>query len=215
MASHEFRTPLTSISSSADLIALYADRSDAEKIKKHSERIKHSVENLNNILGEFLSLGKLEEGKTTAQLRDMNLPELVEDIHEELKYAFKTGQKLECHHEGNSTVQLDNNLLKNVLLNLVSNAIKYAPENTTIQLLSTVNNGNTTIKIRDTGRGISPEDQQKLFGRFFRASNATDVQGTGLGLYIVKNYVEMMGGKVKCESEIGKGSTFWVEFIAK
>jgi signal transduction histidine kinase len=215
MASHEFRTPLTSISSSADLIALYADRTETEKIKKHSERIKHSVENLNNILGEFLSLGKLEEGKTTAQLRDMNLPDLVEDIHEELKYAFKAGQKLECHHEGNPIVQLDNTLLKNVLLNLVSNAIKYAPENTNIHLLSTVHNGNTTIKIQDKGIGISPEDQQKLFGRFFRASNATDVQGTGLGLYIVKNYVEMMGGKVTCESELGKGSTFWVEFISK
>ncbi len=212
MASHEFRTPLTSISSSADLIIIYADRKELEKAKKHAERIKHSVGNLTAILSEFLSLGKLEDGKMSAHPRDMNLPDMVEEVREELRYSFKAGQIFEYQHEGPPTVFLDNTLLKNVLLNLVSNAIKYSPENTLIRVESAVLPEGTSIQVIDQGIGIAEEDQRLLFGRFFRADNAVNIQGTGLGLYIVKRYVEMMEGSIGCKSELGKGSTFWVRF---
>jgi signal transduction histidine kinase len=213
LVSHEFRTPLTSIGSSADLIMIYAERKEPEKAKKHAERIKHSVENLTTILGEFLSLGKLEEGKITAHLREMNLPELINDVRDELRYSFKQGQTLTYQHEGGAMVFLDSHLSKNILLNLMSNAIKYSPENTPICVKSSVQiPGKVRIEVRDQGIGISEEDQMQLFNRFFRAGNASNVQGTGLGLYIVKNYVEMMNGTIGCESHLGKGSTFWVEF---
>jgi len=215
MASHEFRTPLTSISSSADLIAIYTERKDLEKIKKHGERIKNSVENLTAILSDFLSLGKIEEGKITANLRTMNLPELVENVREELKYAFKSGQMMEYKHTGTEIVQLDPALLKNVLLNLISNAIKYSPENTNILVEAKVSEDMIKINIIDDGIGIATEDQKKLFERFFRAGNVNSIQGTGLGLYIVKKYVEMMGGNFGCTSKPGNGSTFWVVFRNK
>jgi signal transduction histidine kinase len=213
LVSHEFRTPLTSINSSADLIMIYAERNEPEKAKKHAERIKHSVENLATILGEFLSLGKLEEGKITAHLQEMDLPELINDVRDELRYSFKQGQTFKYRQEGDAMVYLDKNLLKNILLNLVSNAIKYSPEDTPICVKSTVRiPGKVRIEVCDQGIGISETDQMQLFNRFFRAGNALNVQGTGLGLYIVKNYVEMMNGRIGCESHLGKGSTFWVEF---
>ncbi len=212
MASHEFRTPLTSVLSSAGLIAQYADRQDMDNIKKHAERIKNGVNGLNTILTEFLSLGRLEEGHIQPRFEDVSLTACIENIHQEMKNLFKPGQEINHNHEGSDTAHLDCHLVKNILINLISNAIKYSPEQSVITVKSIVKDGKTRISVCDQGIGIPESEQKHLFDRFFRASNATNIQGTGLGLYIVQRYAEVMGGKVGFTSAIEQGSEFWVEF---
>ena len=215
MASHEFRTPLTSVLSSAGLILQYADRQDIPNVKKHADRIKNAVNGLNTILTEFLSLGRLEEGRTQAKLEEINLPNCIEEVHLEMKNLFKSGQKLVCLHEGPELAKLDGGLLKNILINLVSNAVKYSPEDSPITVESKIGPDGVRISVRDQGMGIPESEQKHLFDRFFRATNATNIQGTGLGLYIVQRYSEMMNGEVGFTSEVEKGSEFWVRFLEK
>jgi PAS domain S-box-containing protein len=213
MASHEFRTPLTSVLSSAGLAKQYAERQDFENVKKHAERIKNAVNGLNTILTEFLSLGRLEEGRVSVNAQEANLSECVEEVHESLKNLFKSGQTFEHRHTGDLTTLIDCNLGKNILINLISNAIKYSPEGVPILVETSIGEKNVRISVRDRGMGIPEADQKHLSGRFFRASNATNTtQGTGLGLYIVQRYAEMMGGTVGFESAVEEGSMFWVEF---
>jgi len=214
MASHEFRTPLTAVLSSAALIGQYALRQDFENVKKHADRIKTAVNGLNSILSEFLSLGRLEEGRVQTKAEEINLPASIEEVHLELKNLFKPGQAFEHRHEGGDAACVDVALFKNILINLISNAIKYSPENSAITVLSSVDAGRVRISVQDRGIGIPESEQKHLFDRFFRATNATNIQGTGLGLYIVQRYAEMTGGKVGFRSEPEKGSEFWVEWPA-
>lgn len=213
MASHEFRTPLTSVFSSAGLAIQYAERQDFANVKKHAERIKNAVNGLNTILTEFLSLGRLEEGRVAVKGEEVNLQECVKEVHENLKNLFKPGQTFEHRHTGPAETHLDCNLAKNILINLISNAIKYSPEGAPVLVESSVTDHSTRISVRDQGMGIPKSEQKHLFDRFFRASNAANTtQGTGLGLYIVQRYAEMMGGTVGFESAVEKGSVFWAEF---
>ncbi|MFN0034808.1 MAG: ATP-binding protein [Saprospiraceae bacterium] len=213
MASHEFRTPLTAVLSSAGLVGQYAEREDFENVQKHASRIKTAVNGLNTILTEFLSLGRLEEGHLQPKRDVVDLPAFVEEVHQEMKNLFKTGQTLHYAHSGDNAIHLDGGLLKNILINLISNAVKYSGEGKKIYVTSVVGERTSRISVRDEGMGIPNPEQKHLFGRFFRASNAANsTQGTGLGLYIVQRYAEMMGGRVGFSSEVEKGSEFWVEF---
>lgn len=212
MASHEFRTPLTSVLSSAGLAIQYADRQDFTNVKKHAERIKSAVNGLNSILTEFLSLGRLEEGRVAINRAEASMQGCVSEVHEGLRNLFKPGQTFEHRHEGPDAVFLDCNLVKNILINLISNAIKYSPEGAPILAETTMGPKTIRISITDKGIGIPESDQKHLFGRFFRASNAANTtQGTGLGLYIVQRYAEMLGGTIGFKSVVEEGSTFWVE----
>jgi signal transduction histidine kinase len=212
MASHEFRTPLTSVLSSAELVKLYNQKNDPANVDKHAERIRAAVNSLNTILTEFLSLGRLEEGYIQPKPETFDLTACIEEVHQEIRNLFKTGQTFGYVHTGDTGVSLDRGLLKHILINLVSNAIKYSPEHARIAVESSVDDNGIRITIRDQGIGIPAAEQKHLFGRFFRASNATNIQGTGLGLYIVQRYAEMMGGKVGFSSEPEVGSAFWVQF---
>jgi signal transduction histidine kinase len=170
------------------------------------------VNGLNTILTEFLSLGRLEEGRVSVNTEKIDMGELVQDVHETLGNIFKNGQTFVHHHAGENMVVIDANLTKNILINLISNAIKYSPEGAPITVESSVTPGEILIKVKDRGMGIPWQDQKHLFDRFFRASNAVNTtQGTGLGLYIVQRYAEMMGGTVGFESAVEEGSTFWVK----
>jgi len=209
MASHEFRTPLSTILSSVSLISKYNEPGQDEKRFKHIERIKSAVYNLTSILNDFLSLGKLEEGKVASTPTTFDITSFSNDLVGELKEVTKTGQSITYNHEGTSTtVFLDKNLTRNICINLLSNAIKYSEEGTPIHFQTVIEHDTLMISVSDKGIGIPESEQQYIFDRFFRANNASNIQGTGLGLNIVKKYVELMQGEVGFTSISGKGTTF-------
>lgn len=208
MASHEFRTPLSTILSSADLIEAYIRENEQEKRTKHTQRIKSSVANLTSILNDFLSISKLEEGKTTIQPREVDINELIEEIHEEVQGLLKSNQKILIQKKITQLFVTDRNIVKNVLLNLISNAIKYSADGSKIFFLVALENHQLEITIRDQGIGIPEEEQEHLFTRFFRAHNAEHIQGTGLGLNIVKRYLDLLNGSINFKSVINQGTEF-------
>jgi PAS domain S-box-containing protein len=210
MASHEFRTPLTAIQSAASLIEKYPNTEDQPKRERHTQRIKAAVGNLTDILEEFLSVGKLEEGKIITNTTTFDLPNLVQECIIDLTSLTRKGQLIDYQHIGDNNLTLDKSLLRKIIINLCSNALKFSPENSTVEL-STENQGDILIlKITDRGIGISVEDQKHLFDRFFRGTNVTNIQGTGLGLHIVARYAELLNGKVTVKSELNVGTTFTV-----
>jgi PAS domain S-box-containing protein len=206
-ASHEFRTPLSTVLSSAALVSRYNQQGDAEKSEKHIKKIKDAVKHLSDLLEDFLSLGKLEEGKVQLNVEQIEINELLKEISEEVQGIIKTDQfiQLECNIEG--FFYTDKKLLRNVLINLLSNAIKFSPENSSILLKADINNNTLIISVKDNGIGISEEDQQHLFSSFFRGKNATTIQGTGLGLHIVKRYIELIQGTIELQSKLHQGTT--------
>ena len=215
MASHEFRTPLSTILSSISLLAKYNTTEDQPKRDRHIDRIKSSVKTLTDILNEFLSLGKIEEGKVEVKAETFDLTEFINEIINEMNVLLKPNQNLQCTHAGTPLTYLDSNLLKHVLVNLISNAIKFSPENAVISIQSKIDDKYTYIQINDQGIGIPKADQVHLFERFFRASNVTNIQGTGLGLHIVGRYVELLNGHINYTSELEKGSTFTIKLPSK
>ena len=212
MASHEFRTPLSTILSSASLLAKYKMTSEQEKRDKHIQRIKSSVLNLNNILNEFLSLGKIEDGKVIKHESNFAINELITQQVNEMTEFFKQGQEVKYSHSGNEMVFLDEVLFKNILINLLSNAAKFSEENKTIFVATEVKDHHLKFSVKDQGMGISKKDQLNLFQIFYRATNATNIPGTGLGLHIVAKYVEMMNGKMELKSELNKGTEINIIF---
>jgi len=207
MASHEFRTPLTTVLSSASLISKYTSGDEQEKRDKHIQRIKKSVNNLNDILEDFLSLGKLNEGKLETLLEEINLGELIADTLDEMKAIIKKDQYFELELRKDCNGFTDKKLFRNIIINLVSNAVKFSEEGAKIVIRGNVKDGLASISVIDQGIGISDNDKEHLFSSFFRAANATNIQGTGLGLHIVKRYVDLLGGKVSVESELHRGTT--------
>ncbi len=212
MASHEFRTPLSTILSSASLLAKYTESEEQEKRDKHINRIKASVINLTGILNEFLSIGRIEDGKIEVRHSHFNVKEFVAHLCTEMQVQVKQGQKIVYTHSGQEELMLDESLLRNILFNLLSNAIKFSHADGVIVVNTATNNGSFHINIEDNGIGISEEDQVHLFERFFRASNATNIQGTGLGLHIVAKYVELLNGTITWKSELEVGTTFTLIF---
>jgi len=213
MASHEFRTPLSTIMSSAALAGKYVKEEDQHKREKHINRIQSSVKNLTSILNDFLSIDKLEDGKIQITESDFSLFELIEEVVDEMKYFLKTDQKITIHNSisANQIAVSDRNVIKNILINLLSNASKYSDKESIIAL--TVNSLNKDIKIDviDEGIGIPKKEQENLFNsRFFRAGNVTNIEGTGLGLTIVKKYLSLINGNISFISEELKGSTFTI-----
>jgi len=212
MASHEFRTPLSTILSSVTLIEKYQKEADEEKRKKHIYRIKSSVNNLTGILNDFLSIDKLEEGKIQVAKQMQSIKEIGKELTEEMQAMAKLGQKLNYTHQGKmDEFFIDKQIIRNVLINLLSNAIKYSEENKNIDFTSCVENNQLTFTIRDYGMGIPEKEQQHLFDRFFRATNAINIQGTGLGLNIIKKYLDIIGGEISFESIENKGTTFYIK----
>ena len=213
MASHEFRTPLSTILSSVSLIAKYTQTDDQDKRDKHIMRIRSSVNNLTDILNEFLSLGKIEEGKIQQHVSEFNLKEQLQLIIQEIQPILKKGQAINYDHNGGVHVKMDISLLRNIMINLISNAIKFSSDGASIWAESEMDgSGTLTIRVKDHGLGIPEEDHKHLFERFFRGKNVTNIQGTGLGLHIVSKYVELMGGRIEVDSELNKGTTFTLKF---
>jgi len=212
IASHEFRTPLTTILSSTSIIDKYNKEEQEENRRKHTERIKTSVKNLTDILDDFLSLDKLEQGKVEVKKEKINLHELSAEIIEGLSGILKTGQAIHLSYNGTKTISQDKKILRNILLNLLSNAIKYSGEHKNIYLIVEIDNDIVSIKVKDEGIGIPEEDQKNLFSKFYRAKNTVNIQGTGLGLNIVNKYVDLLNGVITFVSRQNEGSTFTISF---
>lgn len=208
MASHEFRTPLSTILTSVSLLKKYNEPENADKRMKHLQRIHSSVQNLTNILNDFLSLDKLEEGRIQAKPDNLEIDKLLGDLVEEMETHCKTGQRIELKTDNACRVYSDEHILRNVILNLLSNAIKYSPEHSSIGVRCERSDRGVKVSVSDRGIGIPLEEQEHLFSRFFRASNAINIQGTGLGLHIVKRYTDLLKGELSFESIPGTGTTF-------
>ncbi len=209
MASHEFRTPLSTILSSISLIDRYVDEVHASKRSKHIEKVKNSVKHLTDILDDFLSIGKLEEGKITTKIEEMELGQFVRNIMEDVKPLLKEKQELRCKCNGDVHFNSDRKILRQILINLLSNAIKYSDKGIIELTIKEMAKG-IRFSVKDRGIGIPLADQKNMFSRFFRAGNATNIEGTGLGLNLVSKYVDLLSGKVEFESEEGVGTTFFV-----
>ena len=213
IASHEFRTPLSTVLSSASLIGKYKLTEDDDKRQKHVNRIKSAVSNLTAILNDFLSLSRIEEGKIYNVPTSFELMPFTTEIIDEMQGYIKVGQQIHYQHHGSpDLVTLDKQLLKNIALNLLSNASKYSGEGKNIYLTTEIASDYVRVKVQDEGIGIPDADQAHLFTPFFRAQNAANYEGTGLGLNIVKRYVDIMNGSLQCSSELNKGTTFTVQF---
>jgi len=207
MASHEFRTPLTSILGSATLIEKYSKAEDQPKREQHINRIKSSVSHLTEILEEFLSVGKLEDGKLEIHPADFSMRDFIEDILTD----FSTyNQPIRFELAEDFTCFQDASILRKVIFNGLSNALKFSQKEVLLQVKR--NDSNVELCIIDQGIGISAEDQKHLFERFFRGGNATVIQGTGLGLHLVERYMRLLGGKVEISSELNKGTELRLQF---
>ena len=213
MASHEFRTPLSSVQLSAILIEKYIQLNDNTQAIKHVHKIKNSVASLNAILNDFLSLEKLEAGIVKANITSFDISEFAQEIAEEMQLIAKENQRIIHQHIGSEDyVYLDPTLLRNCLMNLISNAIKYSAENTSIYVSTDLSKSKCVITVKDDGIGIPLADQKTLFQPFFRAHNTGEISGTGLGLNIVQRYVTLMSGKIAFESKEGEGAKFTLSF---
>jgi signal transduction histidine kinase len=205
-ASHEFKTPLGAIEISVNVLNdIYNVPPNKIEREKYHKYIKTSVKNLHQILNDFLSLDRLEQGKVYYHNQEFDLPHLINSEIEKLKFLCKQEQKIEYKHTGDNTLYMDKHILCSILTNTISNAIKYSEKD--INIRTDVVDDNFILIIEDKGIGIPKAEQKQLFEKFFRASNTNGVEGTGLGLNIVKRYTELLKGSIDVRSVEGKGTT--------
>lgn len=211
MASHEFKTPLSTVLSSVELIEMYEEGDQQPKRQRHADRIKQAVGQLTEVLDDFLSLSKLEQGVITVNPRTVDLQAIVATSIESAEGQLKAGQTIVMElADEPRRFATDPKLLRHILTNLLSNAAKYSPPNAEIIIRSALDEGDCCVSVIDRGIGIPAEDQAHLFERFFRARNVENVKGTGLGLNIVANYARLLGGAMEFTSKLGEGSTFTI-----
>ncbi|THH40303.1 PAS domain-containing sensor histidine kinase [Neolewinella litorea] len=209
LASHEFKTPLSTVLSSAELIELYTDTGQQPKRQGHLNRIKEAVGQLTEILNDFLSLSQLEQGVIRPEVRKVHLDSVLSTAIEASEGQLKPGQVIEVTGlDGDTLITTDPKLLRRILINLLSNAAKYSPPDSPLYVRASLLEGELLLEVEDHGIGIPLEDQVHLFDRFFRARNVENIKGTGLGLNIVAQYVELLGGSLNYTSREGEGTTF-------
>jgi two-component system sensor kinase FixL len=159
-------------------------------------------------LNDFLSIGRLEEGKVSSRPMELDVKYLLEEIISELQPLCRTGQVISLEYQGTTQATIDKQIFRNVLINLLSNAIKFSPDGAEIKVLCKHEQALLELHVIDQGMGIPEEEQKHLFGRFFRGRNAQNIQGTGLGLNIVAKYLEILGGTITFKSVLEEGTTF-------
>lgn len=211
MTSHEFRTPLTTILSSAELLEHYSDRWDLEKKSQYLCKIKTSTKHMIELLNDVLLINKTEAGKLEFKPEPMRLKEFCYQIVEELQITTDK-HVLSCDFQlQDELISLDGKLMRHILTNLLSNAINYSPKGGKILVQARGNPSELMLKVSDEGIGIPEEALPTLFDSFIRGSNVGSISGTGLGLAIVKRSVDLHRGKISCESTVGSGATFVVQ----
>ena len=213
LVSHEFKTPLSGILSSATLVGKYAKEEQQSKREKHLKTITGEVRHLNAILDDFLSIERLEKGKEVYKMTDFSLSNVVNEVIYNANMLLKSGQKINYPSNiEDVTVRQDKKIVTLALTNLLYNAVKYSPEDTEIDLKVDLLKDKFRFHFVDQGIGIPEKDQKHIFERYFRAENALLNHGTGIGLNIVKNHLENLGGTICFKSVENVGSTFTIEF---
>ncbi|MGO3183563.1 MAG: PAS domain-containing sensor histidine kinase [Aequorivita sp.] len=213
LVSHEFKTPLSGILTSATLAGKYTETDQQDKREKHLRTIQSKVKYLNNILNDFLSIERLESGKATYKFDTFPLSKVINEVIYNSNMLLKDGQRINYPNNiDDITLNFDEKILELSLTNLINNSIKYSPENTPIDVVVIPSDDSLSIKIVDQGIGIPKNEQKFIFNRYFRAENALLDQGTGIGLNIVQSHLESLGGTITFESEENKGSVFTISF---
>ena len=210
MASHEFRTPLSTVLSSLSLLEKYDQMGQAENKPKHFSRIRSSVRHLTNLLNDFLSLEKVEAGKINVTIEEIDIKGLLEEIVDQHRQMTKPGQSILFEYFGPTEIYTDRNLVQIMCANLLSNAIKYSKEGSVVELQAKMTVNQIVIEVKDSGIGIPYQDQENMFGSFFRASNASNIEGTGLGLNIVSKHLQLLKGNIIFDSVPDEGSIFTI-----
>lgn len=209
LISHELKTPLSSILSSSTLLSRYKDADQQEKRDKHINTINSKVRQLNAILNDFLSVEHLETGKLNYELQVFALSNLLNEVVHDANLLLKKGQKIKLpDNVSEIEITFDRKILALALSNLLNNAIKYSQEGTTIQIVFTLEKDFLNLKVIDQGIGIPAFQQKKIFERYFRAENTLLIEGTGIGLNIVKQHLLNLGATLSFESQESVGSTF-------
>lgn len=209
--SHEFRTPLATILSSAELLEHYGHKWVEQKKLEHLHRIQTAAESMAHLLNNVLLVSKAEAGKLEFKPHRLDLQQFCCDLVEEMQLIAGSNYTINFVSFGECTnVCLDERLLRHILTNLLSNAIKYSPIGSTVYLNLVCDSKAAIFRIQDKGIGIPTADQVKLFQSFHRGSNVGTISGTGLGLAIVKKSVDLHGGALAVISQVGVGSTFIV-----
>ncbi len=212
LVSHEFKTPLGGILTSATLIGKYTKDEQQDKREKHLTTIKNKVKYLDNILNDFLSIERLETGKVSYKFSKFPLSKVINEVVYNANMLLKDGQRINYPQDiDDYSIEFDEKILELVLSNLIHNSVKYSGENTVIDLQVNFEDGMLKFKIIDQGIGIPKKEQKFIFKRYFRAENALLDQGTGIGLNIVKSHLENLGGGITFTSKENQGSTFIVK----
>jgi signal transduction histidine kinase len=211
--SHEIKTPLTSVKSSAELIEMHLENnSPPEKVSKHIKNIDRSVNSLTNIINETLLIGKIESGNLKPEIEPTHLRELVNEIVHTIENGVGKNHSvlLEFGSEVPVLYKTDKRLFTQIFTNLLSNAAKYSPDAEIIEVKFNIDDGMLHFAVIDYGLGIPEKDQKFLFEMFHRASNTNDIEGVGLGLAIVKKSIEELNGQLEFVSSENQGTTFMV-----
>ncbi len=214
MTSHEFRTPLATILSSAELLKFYGAKMSAQERDDLLDSVDASVKRMTKMLDDILLIGKVEAEKLEFVPKPVRLDTLLEAIAQEARTAAGAAKsaspvRIDTAFENcGATVMLDEKLLRHMLGNLLSNAVKYSPSGGTVRFYAARGEQVIHLSVSDEGIGLPPEDIPRLFANFFRASNVGNIAGTGLGLAIVKHAATQHGGEISVTSELGKGTTF-------
>ena len=211
MASHEFKTPLSAILSSTELIIKYADLQNLPKRDEHVIKVKTSISHLNGMLNDFLTLENIEQGQIQEIFTLFKFNKLVKEVISDAKPFLKKEQTIQFKNNVNDIIYQDSKILKIILTNLLYNAIKYSGEGGKVKVEIGVNNKAIYFSVKDNGIGIPGNEQHLIFNRFFRAKNAVFYSGTGIGLNIVKGYIDKLKGDISFESVENKGTLFKVQ----
>lgn len=211
LASHEFKTPLSIILSSTELLVKYSDIQNLTKRDEHAVKIKTMINHLNGMLDDILTLENIESGKIHAKFKIFDFNKWIKELIKSTKPFLKKNQKLKLKNSVKELLYHDTKILKIIISNLLNNALKYSPEGSLIELTTQISGNFILIQIADNGIGIPKNEQNLIFKRFFRAKNALYYPGTGIGLNIVQGYVRSLKGNISFESEENRGTVFKVE----
>lgn len=208
MVSHEFRTPLTSIQSTAELLLTFSDRFTADDINKRVERIHQSSVRMDQLIEDVLTIGKLEANNSFVNNEEFKLSAVLNDTIELLRMGELSGRNVQIEGLTNEPTMLcDVRLVELIFRNILENAGKYSSTDTSIEIKVEFSENNVQLECKDHGIGIPEEEQKHIFESFKRATNTEGIKGTGLGLAIVKKSVDRLNGSIDLSSEMGVGTT--------